>query len=308
LAGERVIIAGHVPPGIKVGDNNFCESHARDLLKLSLEYSDIIEVQLYGDHSNDEFRMFWSDEPNAHAVSSVLVSAGITPRKHCNPSWRLFQSTETHAVVDFTQYYLPLTKANLEIETSQQLMDMHLHGKHQAVATATVSSWVTQSSFKQYWNVSVQPAGLEKLWERMQVNPDMLEAYVQNMFSQTSGVRNYYDYICDMRYMFNRKNKLCAQKGQLAEEDRPHDLLQRKILYLAEEREHSSKSSKESSLYSSFVDADRQMQSALAFLGFVCVCLASSTMFLALKVMELRQSNGLSVSDAPSRQYLLLER
>ena len=25
-----------------------------------------------------------------YAVSTVLVSAGVTPRKHCNPSWRMF--------------------------------------------------------------------------------------------------------------------------------------------------------------------------------------------------------------------------
>jgi len=62
---------------------------------LTRDFADIIEVQLYGDHSNDEFRMIWDDSdetvPTAHAVSSVLVSAGVTPRKHCNPSWRLFE-------------------------------------------------------------------------------------------------------------------------------------------------------------------------------------------------------------------------
>ena len=30
-AQERVIIAGHVPPGNKVGSNNFCPQHLKDL-------------------------------------------------------------------------------------------------------------------------------------------------------------------------------------------------------------------------------------------------------------------------------------
>ena len=41
--------------------------------------------------------MIWDDSEDtapAHAVSSVLVSAGVTPRKHCNPSWRLFEASK----------------------------------------------------------------------------------------------------------------------------------------------------------------------------------------------------------------------
>eukprot|EP00913_Durusdinium_trenchii_P032483 g30412.t1 len=68
-AGERVIVAGHVPPGDKVGSNNFCPQHLAepesdcrgDLVNLTRDFAEIIEVQLYGDHSNDEFRMVWSE-------------------------------------------------------------------------------------------------------------------------------------------------------------------------------------------------------------------------------------------------------
>ena len=65
--------------------------HTKDLTR---DFADIIEVQLYGDHSNDEFRMIWdkNEDGSAEAVSAVLVSAGVTPRKHCNPSWRLFEA------------------------------------------------------------------------------------------------------------------------------------------------------------------------------------------------------------------------
>ena len=42
--GERVIIAGHVPPGNKVGANNFCQKHLEDFESLTRDFAQIIEA------------------------------------------------------------------------------------------------------------------------------------------------------------------------------------------------------------------------------------------------------------------------
>jgi len=216
-AGERVIIAGHVPPGNKVGDNNFCLQHVHELEEITREYQDLIEVQLYGDHSNDEFRMVWSDGPNAHAVSSVLVSAGVTPRKHCNPSWRLFEVCKHHHVHDFTQFYLPLTRTNLKWETNPEWIQLHLHGEDENLAWRF---WKKQYSFREQYGVGLAPSDLEGLWRKMQTSPQLTETYLRNMFSQMVGVEDYFDYFCDMRYLEAEDNARCMQSGRLLPGDR----------------------------------------------------------------------------------------
>lgn len=212
-AGERVLLAGHVPPGNKVGDNNFCQQHADDLAGLSETYADIIEVEIFGDHSNDEFRMIWSKEEPVHAVASVLVSAGVTPRKHCNPSWRMFDVTEEeHDVRDFTQYYLPLIDATLRWEDAKK--------SGRPVPSKDVAVWAKQYSWREEYGVDLEPAGLERLWEQMQHDPAVMEKYLRHMFSQTVGVEDYFDYVCDMRYLDAESNQQCQQTGRLLPADR----------------------------------------------------------------------------------------
>lgn len=194
--GERVIIAGHVPLGNKVSDNNLCMGHTNDLQDIMRTYQDIIEVQLYGDHSNDEFRMVWSDDPQPHAVSSVLVSAGVTPRKHCNPSWRLFEVSKDHRVHDFTQFYLPLIATDMKWSTNRKWTKLHLEGKDESLSW---KFWRKQYSFREQYGVGLSPPELEGLWLEMQRDPELLKVYLRNMFSQTVGTQDYFDYICDMR-------------------------------------------------------------------------------------------------------------
>jgi len=216
-AGERVIIAGHVPPGNKVGSNNFCSQHLLDLEDLTRDFADIIEVQLYGDHSNDEFRMIWDDSddvPTAHAVSSVLVSAGVTPRKHCNPSWRLFEVSEDHEVADFTQFFLRLADTDIRLKMDKKWEKLHQEGRDEEVSW---KFWQKQYSFREQYGVGLDPDELEGLWLRLQKSPKLLRTYLAHMFSQTVGSNDYFDYICDMRYLDAAENEACSAKGALLE-------------------------------------------------------------------------------------------
>ena len=222
-AHERVIIAGHVPPGNKVGSNNFCSQHLLDLEDLTRDFADIIEVQLYGDHSNDEFRMIWDDSddmvPTAHAVSSVLVSAGVTPRKHCNPSWRLFEVSEDHEVADFTQFFLRLADTDIRLKMDKKWEKLHQEGRDEEVSW---KFWQKQYSFREQYGVGLDPDELEGLWLRLQKNPKLLRTYLAHMFSQTVGSNDYFDYICDMRYLGAAENEACSAKGALLSEAPRH--------------------------------------------------------------------------------------
>lgn len=211
-AKERVIIAGHVPPGDKVGSNNFCLQHLKDLEDLTRDFADIIEVQLYGDHSNDEFRMIWdkNEDGSAEAVSAVLVSAGVTPRKHCNPSWRLFEVSDDHELVDFTQYFLRLADTDIALKMDKKWEKLHAEGKDEQVSW---KFWQKQYSFREQYGVGLDPDELEALWLQLQKNPKLLRAYLAHMFSQTVGSNDYFDYICDMRYLDASENEECSAKG-----------------------------------------------------------------------------------------------
>ncbi|CAE7411179.1 SMPDL3B [Symbiodinium natans] len=213
-AGQRVIVAGHVPPGNKVGSNNFCPRHLNDFRSLVQDFADIIEVQLYGDHSNDEFRMVWDDGPRPRAVSSVLVSAGVTPRKHCNPSWRMFEVSEDHQVSDFSQYFLRLADTDIELNMDRRWKKLHRLGRDEEVSW---KFWQKQYSFREQYGVGLDPEELEELWKTLQTDPNLLRTYVGHMFSQTVGSYDYFDYICDMRYLDASENDACSALGALLE-------------------------------------------------------------------------------------------
>mmetsp|Transcript_63414 Transcript_63414/g.138091 ORF Transcript_63414/g.138091 Transcript_63414/m.138091 type:complete len:612 (+) Transcript_63414:110-1945(+) len=217
-AGDRVIFAGHVPPGNKVAQNNFCQSHLEDFENATRDFADIIEVQIYGDHSNDEFRMVWSRGPGEpRAVSSVLISAGVTPRKHCNPSWRMFEVSEDHQVHDFTQYYFPISQADVVWGMNPLWRSLHHRGGTDVISWRL---WRKQYSWREQYNTGLQPRDLESLWRRMPDDPNLLRTYLMNMFSLTVGAEEYFDYLCDMRYLSERSNDLCSQKGELLKADR----------------------------------------------------------------------------------------
>jgi len=273
-AGERVIIAGHVPPGNKAGDNNYCEGNLADLEALTREFADIIEVQLYGDHSNDEFRMIWSEGEKPKAVSTVLVSAGVTPRKHCNPSWRLFEVSSNHEVHDFTQFYLPLVETDIKWSLNPKWTQLHKEGRDEEVSW---KFWRKQYSWREEYGVGLDPDELESVWLTMQHKPPVLERYLRHMFSETVGGSDYFDYICDMRYLGKEDNERCAAEGRLlgpaqtAEAD----------LELSAEAEESL-----SALFPAD-DADAYIRvhpMALLAMALTCGALLASTVLLALRL------------------------
>ena len=80
---------------------------------------------------------------------------------------------------------------------------------------AAAGWWRKQYSFREQYETGLTPAELEGLWWKLQRDPRLIEAYLRNMFSQTVGTEDYFDYICDMRYLEEDRNSLCSKRGRL---------------------------------------------------------------------------------------------
>ncbi|KAF0980144.1 hypothetical protein FDP41_013358 [Naegleria fowleri] len=91
-ANEKVVILGHIPPGIDTGD--FMEestgNYNDDFSNLVAKYSSILVGQFYGHTHNDHFKLF--QDPKTNAPTGVAwVTPAITQWLYHNPAFRLIQ-------------------------------------------------------------------------------------------------------------------------------------------------------------------------------------------------------------------------
>ncbi|KAM9959597.1 hypothetical protein ACTFIR_000680 [Dictyostelium discoideum] len=123
LAGERVWIIGHVPPGYneKYDVFNFHKQFNDEYLFSFSQYSDIIEFHIYGHEHTDTFRLFY-DDPNDHIndiepTGIMFLSPSLTPWMNQflpalpnNPGLRLYEYNITSfALLDYYQFWTNLT-------------------------------------------------------------------------------------------------------------------------------------------------------------------------------------------------------
>merc|ERR1711971_798596 len=149
--------------------------------------------------------------------------------------------------------------------------------------------WHKQYSFREEYGVGIDPAGLQALWSRMQADPEVLELYLRNMYSLTVGNLDYYDYICEMRYLDDERNSECARLGRAG--------LHRPALPSSRSKESRSEGARE------VVDApsgscrsgtnDGILASLAPVLLAVCVILACTTVGLISKLRR-QAAGGLS--------------
>lgn len=125
---ERVLLAGHVPPGMKDGGVAWCEKYIdalRDVLKEAQQASkDLILAGVFGDFSEDVIRTLYAKPSSAaeltestkfdpynsarhpsaatgasaaasSALATMFVAPGLSPRKNANPSVRVWYLSRT---------------------------------------------------------------------------------------------------------------------------------------------------------------------------------------------------------------------
>lgn len=121
---EMVYLVAHAGPGVEERHNAGSSSAAGGgelsptanarLVHVIRSFSDVIAGQFYGHRHADTFRLIYSE---GQPVSWALLAPSVTPRgagSISNPGLRLFKfDSKTGKVLDYTQYYLDVTKGNI---------------------------------------------------------------------------------------------------------------------------------------------------------------------------------------------------
>ncbi|CAH1183777.1 unnamed protein product [Ceutorhynchus assimilis] len=122
---QTVYLVGHVAPGwderqkglFHPAHGAYTDYHNQKYIDIVRNYSAIIVGQFFGHLHSDSFRVI--HDRNGRPVSWAMLAPSITPKRNHlgsnNPGIRLFKfNKDTGQIIDYTQYYLDLTKANLQ--------------------------------------------------------------------------------------------------------------------------------------------------------------------------------------------------
>ena len=105
--GEKVLIVGHIPPGIGSTTDEYGDWY----YNITNHFSDIIVGQLFGHTHQDHFKVL---QRNNQVFGPVLITPSVTTFPQQNPSFRVYTiDSETFEMLDYDQYFLNITKANI---------------------------------------------------------------------------------------------------------------------------------------------------------------------------------------------------
>ncbi len=120
-AKEKVIILGHIPPGINDRDAFplTLPSFTSKFQTIVNRFGEIIVGQLYGHTHQDSFKIFRDgDKPTSVAYTTPSATAWTDQ----NPSVRLYKYDKTSfQLLDMLTFYSNMTQANLEGKMTWQL-------------------------------------------------------------------------------------------------------------------------------------------------------------------------------------------
>ncbi|XP_049886757.1 acid sphingomyelinase-like phosphodiesterase 3a [Pectinophora gossypiella] len=155
---EMVYLVAHAGPGVEerhnagssssTGGGELTPTANARLLFVVRAFSDVIAGQFYGHRHADTFRLIYSE---GRPVSWALLAPSLTPRgagSISNPGLRLYKfDSKTGKVLDYTQYYLDVTKG-----------EMH---------------WAVEYNLTQYYGLrDVSAASLDALAEKIRHHHD----------------------------------------------------------------------------------------------------------------------------------------
>lgn len=108
--GEIVYVIGHIPPG----DSTYLSQCSFRYNALVDRFSHIIRGNFYGHTHLDEFRLI-PEYFNSTKIAGIIYTApSLTSYSFQHPSFRIYEvDSNTKLLVDFDQYRLNLTEANL---------------------------------------------------------------------------------------------------------------------------------------------------------------------------------------------------
>lgn len=175
IAKKTVYLVGHTGPGaddrapnptLSSGHGGLLDHHNTRFLKLVKRNADIIVGQFFSNRHSDTFRVVYND--SGSPVSWMLMPPSVTPRRtqggSNNPGIRLYKyDNSTGNVLDYSQYYLDLKRANREgraewklgynLTSYYSMREVSARSFHQ-VAESFTSSEAGPTSFARYYRAN----------------------------------------------------------------------------------------------------------------------------------------------------------
>ncbi len=113
-AGEYVFMIGHIPPG----DANYLSECSQRYNALIDRFSYIIKGQFFGHTHYDEFKIVHEYFNKTNIAGVIFTAPSVTTYTNRMPSFRVYEvNANNNDLVDYNQYFLNLTKANLNPDT-----------------------------------------------------------------------------------------------------------------------------------------------------------------------------------------------
>ncbi len=107
---EIVYLIGHIPPG----DGTYTSECSKRYNALIDRFSNIIRGQFYGHTHLDEFRTVHEYFNYTNVVGIINIAPSLTTYSEKSPQFRVYMvDDDSKVILDYDQYYLNITKANL---------------------------------------------------------------------------------------------------------------------------------------------------------------------------------------------------
>ncbi|KAG8182725.1 hypothetical protein JTE90_026176 [Oedothorax gibbosus] len=177
-ASEKVYIIGHVAPGFysrtipgKKGDSTYHPNKLVTFNRILHYFSNIIIGQMYGHYHIDMFTV--SQYGTGNFEGSALLASSVTPWHQAdlanvsipvNPSIRLMHySLQDSTLLDYDQFYMNLTKANANHESSEE------------TASQLYEKLYTFTEFYEVKDLSTP--SLVAIYEKLKQDPKLFESF-----------------------------------------------------------------------------------------------------------------------------------
>jgi len=156
-AQEKVLIIGHIPSGL-----TFEGPYVQNYLDLVTTFSDVVAGQFFGHTHEDQFEVV--NDINGSPVGVLYIAPSVTTFANRNPSFRFYQyDTSTFEVLDYYQYIMNLTDANLTDKPQ----------------------WVLEySALSEYSMTDLSPSSWMDLTNRMENDDELFQTWFRNYMTQ----------------------------------------------------------------------------------------------------------------------------
>ncbi|ELU09883.1 hypothetical protein CAPTEDRAFT_207669 [Capitella teleta] len=158
-AGEKVIVVGHIPPGVFSLD-----AFAEWLNDVMVQFKDTIVLHVYGHTHNDHYTLF-TDPESGSAESMFFIAPSVTPKTDRNPSIRVYWlDPEDFHVVDYHQLFINISAAG-GVETEPPIEFAY-------------------SALDEYHLADMTPHSWRDLAERFERDDDLFDVYISRHTTQ----------------------------------------------------------------------------------------------------------------------------